>query len=413
MDLPSLLSDLLIVGRSDHQIVKRHDCGYAPERRLCTKPQGRTVLMTPSPCTSPRSLLVAAATLLFLSACNDASAPEEHIIEGVDFNVLFAEPSGAEIDAIADEWSTRDVSAQNHQQETFSDLTIGGIDARLSVFSHTVGGVLHYGAVLVPAGAQPGSLPVLIYAHGGDGGIDVDETVSLLPLLLGSDLQDFVFVAPSFRAEPLIFEETTYQSGGPPSPWDRDVDDALALINVVAADVPEADIDRIGVVGFSRGACVAMLMAERDPRIDVVVEFFGPTDFFGPFVQDVVEEALLGSPRDLPGLEFLNSQFIQPLKTGALTIADVRPELIRRSPVYFADRLPQLQVHHGTADQTVPVGEAERLIDVMLGLGRGSPDFEWYLYEGGGHSPLLPGAIDRARDFLGRLAPLMTAIQAP
>jgi pimeloyl-ACP methyl ester carboxylesterase len=345
--------------------------------------------------TNPLSLLAAAATLLFLSACDDATEPEDRIVEGVDFSLLFAEPSQAEIDAIADEWLTRDVSAQDYQEVASSDLTIGEIDVRLSVVSHTVGGVLHYGAILVPAGAQPASLPVLVYTHGGDGGINVDETLSLLPFLLGSDLQDFVFVAPSFRAEPLIFEGTTYQSGGPASPWDRDIDDALALINVVVETIPEADLDHIGVVGFSRGACVGLLMAERDPQIDVVVE------------------ALLGSLRDLPALDFLNDEYIQPLKNGELTIADVRPELIRRSPVYFAERLPQLQVHHGLADGVVPVGEAMRLIAVMQGLGRGEPEFESYLYVGGGHDPLLPGAIGRTRDFLSRLVSLMIAIQSP
>lgn len=367
--------------------------------------------MTTRRWTSPSCRVVVAATLLFLSACDDASGPEDRIIEGVDFSVLFAEPSQAEIDAISDEWSTRDVSAQNHQEVASANLNIGGIDARLSIVSHTVDGVLHYGAILVPDGAQPGSLPILVYTHGGDGGVDVDETLLLLPFLLGSDLQDFVFVAPSFRAEPLVFDGTAYQSGGPPSPWDRDVDDALALINVVTARIPEADSDRIGVIGLSRGACVGLLMAERETEIDVVVEFFGPTDFFGPFVKDVVEEALLGSLRDLPALDFLNDEYIQPLKNGELTIADVRPELIRRSPVYFAERLPQLQVHHGMADAVVPVGEATRLINVMQGLGRGEPEFEYYLYVGGGHDPLLPGAIDRARAFLRRLvAPLIALL---
>ncbi|UCC81498.1 MAG: dienelactone hydrolase family protein [Gemmatimonadota bacterium] len=356
------------------------------------------------------SLSVAAATLLVLSACDDATGPEDHIVEGVNLTLLFAEPSQAEIDAVADEWSSRDVSAQDYQVVASADLNVGEVDVQVRVVSHTVDGVVHYGAIMVPAGAQPGSLPVLVYAHGGDGGVNIDETLGLLPLLLASDVQSFVFVAPSFRAEPLVFEGMTYLSGGPPSPWDRDVDDALAMLNVVAATVPEADAERIGVVGFSRGACVGLLMAERQPQIDVVVEFFGPTDFFGPFVQEVVEEALRGSLRDLPALEFLNDQFIQPLKNGVLTIGDVRPELIRRSPVYFAERLPQLQVHHGTADETVPVGEAQRLIDVMVLLGRGEPDFEWYLYEGGGHSPLLPGAIDRTRAFLSRIvSPMLLA----
>ncbi len=92
----------------------------------------------------------------------------------------------------------------------------------------------------------------------------------------------------------------------------------------------------------------------------------------------------------------------------------MRPELVRRSPVYFADRLPDLQIHHGTADEVVPVGEAERLIEVMVALGRGEPDFESYLYPGGTHNPLtLSGSIPRSQSFLGRLlapGPVLLAV---
>ena len=145
-------------------------------------------------------------------------------------------------------------------------------------------------------------------------------------------------------------------------------------------------------------------MAVRDRRIDAVVEFFGPTDFFGPFVRGVVEDALRGRPRDLPGLTYLDAQFIQPLQRGELTIQDVRPELIRRSAVYFVDRLPQVQVHHGTADSIVPVSQAQSLIDAMRAAGRTAPAFEFYLYPGGGLDPIsLVGSLDRTVLFLGRV----------
>jgi hypothetical protein len=61
--------------------------------------------MTKRRCTGLGGLLVTAATLLLLSACDDATEPEDRIIEGVDFSVLFAEPSQAEIDAVANEWA--------------------------------------------------------------------------------------------------------------------------------------------------------------------------------------------------------------------------------------------------------------------------------------------------------------------
>jgi len=359
-----------------------------------------------------RSFQVLAAALVaaaLLSGCGDSSTePGDHIVEGVNLTQLFAEPTSAETEAILASWRIRNVAAQNVEVVTTSQVTIGTTQTTVTVVSHVVGGVKHYGAIMEPEGAAAASLPVLMYLHGGDSGIDIDELLPLLPVILGDMADDFVLVAPSFRSEPLVFDSDLYVSEGPPSPWDRDVDDALALLNVVFSGVaPAADPARIAVAGFSRGACVGLLMAERDPRIDMAVEFFGPTDFFGPFVQEVTEEALLGTLRDLPGLEFLNDEYIQPLKNGDLTIAEVRTQMVRRSPVYYADRLPQLQVHHGSDDETVPVGEGERLIEVMVGLGRGAPEFEGYIYEGGTHHPLtLTGSIERTQTFLSRLIPV-------
>lgn len=361
---------------------------------------------------SKRSALRSAGTalLLLLSACGDSAGPEDRIVAGVDLAELFAPPTPSEIAQIADEWSGRDVSVQGLDVVQTSAVIVGGTEDTVRIVSHTVDGVTHFGAILAPTGALAGSLPIVVIAHGGDNGIDVDDALLLLSFAFGGGQDNYVFVAPSFRSEPLVFQGTEYRSGGEPSPWDRDVDDALALLNAAIAITPAADADRIGVLGLSRGASVGLLMAIRDPRIDVVVEFFGPTDFFGPFVQEVVEEALLGMPRDLPGLAYLDSRFIQPLKNGELAIDDVRSELVRRSPVYYADRLPQLQVHHGTADAVVPVGEAERLIEVMSALGRGEPEFEAYLYSSGGHDPLtLQGSIGRTVDFLGRLLSVSTS----
>ena len=342
--------------------------------------------------------------LIAAAACGDPTgtgSTGDPDAEAVDLALLFAPPTADEIALVAADWETRGVSAQDVSMVT--SVAVGS-DATVSIVSHDVGGVTHYGAVRVPTGGAAGSLPVVVVAHEGDAGVAVDAVLGLLEFGLGSSVNEYVVVIPSFRSEPLTFQGETYQSGGEPSPWDRDVDDALALLNVVLGTTPEADTDRIGVLGFSRGACVALLMAIRDARISVVVEFFGPTDFFGSFVQGIVEDALDGMPRDLPGVDYLNTRFIQPLAEGNVTIEEVRLELVRRSPVYYADRLPDVQVHHGTADGIVPVGEAERLIDVMEGLGRGVPAFESYIYQGGGHNPLLlPGSIERTVAFIGRL----------
>jgi len=356
-----------------------------------------------------------ALLVLSVSACSDASGPNDRIVAGVDLDELFAPPTSAEVAAVRDAWSSRDVSAREVEIVASDTVRVGfAAEATVRVVAHTVGGVRHYGAVAAPLGATPASLPLLVVGHGGDGGIDLDQALFLLGYGLSDAVDDFVLVVPAFRSEPLVFQGTRYQSGGDPSPWDRDVDDALALLNAAIAITPEADSNRIGALGLSRGGGVALLMAIRDPRIDAVVEFFGPTDFFGTFVQDVVEEALRGMPRNLPGLAYLDAQFIQPLKRGELTIQDVRPELIRRSPVYFADRLPQVQLHHGTADSIVPVSQAQRLIEVMQQANRQPPGFEYFLYPGGGHDPItLVGSLERTVAFLRRTLGILVSATRP
>jgi dipeptidyl aminopeptidase/acylaminoacyl peptidase len=338
------------------------------------------------------------------TACQDATGPGDHPDEGVDLSLLFAAPTAAEVDAILADWSERDIRAEEVLELARADLPYGSQGLRVRIVSHRVGEVEHIGAIATPVGADSASLPVLVYSHGGDQGVSLDLTALVLPLLFQEELDRFAFVIPSFRSESLVFDGVEYLSGGEPSPWDRDVDDALSLLEVALATTPEADGNHIGVLGFSRGADVALLMAIRDPRIDGVVDFFGPTDFFGAFARGVVEDALQGTVRDLPGVPFLNQTFLQPLQRGELSIAQVRSELLRRSPVYFAHRLPDLQVHHGSADDVVPVGESARLAEVMRGLGRTEPGFELFIYEGGAHDPLsLSGSLPRARAFLGRV----------
>lgn len=343
-------------------------------------------------------LLVCSAAV----ACDDPVQPESRVVAGVDLDVLFAEPTSAELEAVEADWATRAPAATDVMVEKDTLVTVGALELRVRVVSHEVDGLTHYGAVLTEVGVA-GPAPLLVYAHGGDDGVDVDDVLLTLPFV-GDAAAGSVWVVPSFRAETLSFGVSSWTSDGPPSPWDRDVDDALSLVEVALQIEPAADAERMGVLGFSRGAAVGMLMGIRDPRIDRVVEFFGPTDFFGPFVQEVVAEALRGDPRPLPGLPYLDQTLLQPLAAGALGIPAVRAELVRRSAVLFAERLPVLQLHHGRDDQVVAVGQAESLIATMKTIGRVEPDFEAFLYAGGTHNLLtLTGAIPRAVAFLEAL----------
>jgi dipeptidyl aminopeptidase/acylaminoacyl peptidase len=344
-----------------------------------------------------RHTLVLFPVALLLAACSDSTAPRGTT---VDVAALFAAPSPGEVAAIRAEWAGRTTAAVDVREELSTPFAIGPSAGRLRVLSHLVDGQRHVGAVVAPADAAPGSLPVLVYAHGGDAGVSVDE-LGLLFLGLGAQADDYVWVVPAFRAEPLRVGTQVFTAQGPASPWDRDVDDALSLLSVVVAQEPAADPERVAVLGLSRGAGVGLLMGARDPRIDAVVAFFGPTDFFDPWTQDIVEDALDGRPRDLPGLSWLDAQFIQPLRRGERTTAEVRRELVRRSVVLFASSLPAVQLHHGTADAVVSISQAQRLDAVMRGLGRSAPGYAYFSYPGAGHNPFeMIGSTGRAASFI-------------
>ena len=319
-----------------------------------------------------------------------------------ELDVLFAPPTAGEVEAVRADWATRDISPAEVTVELTEAYPLHRTPATLRVVSHGVAGARHYGAILAPDSAAAGSLPILLYLHGGDNGVEVDD-IDFVSFTLGELRDSFVYVIPSFRSEPLEYGDSIWVSTGPGGHWDYDVDDALALLNVTLETTPQAKPEGLSVIGGSRGAGVALLAGIRDERIRNIVALFGPTDFFDDWVRDIVREAVMGFPRDVTGVAHLDSTFIQPYLRGETALADARLELVRRSSVLFAEDLPAVQLHHGDVDETVSVSQAHSLIRVMEALGREPPEFEAFIYEGAGHEVLgLGGAIPRAVEFLRR-----------
>ena len=353
-----------------------------------------------------RRRLLAVLLLGMLVGCDQAGDPVEPVVDAIDIETklddLFAPPTTTEVEAVRADWARRDISAAEVTIELTESYPLSGTPATLRIVSHRVGEVLHYGAILAPDSAAPGSLPILMYLHGGDSGVEVDE-IALVLFALGELRDNFVYVIPSFRSESLEYEDREWVSTGPGGHWDYDVDDALALLNVALELTPQARVEGLSFVGGSRGAGVALLAGIRDERIENIVALFGPTDFFDDWVREIAREAAMGSPRDLTGVAHIDTTFIQPYMRGEIDLAEVRLELVRRSSVLFAEDLPAVQLHHGDADETVVVSQAHSLIRAMEALGREPPEFEAFIYEGGGHDIFaLRGAIPRAVDFLRR-----------
>ncbi len=319
-------------------------------------------------------------------------------------DVLFAPPEEAELSAVRADWATRDVSPAGGTVEFEEPFSMGGSPTTLRIVSHQVAGVRHFGAIVVPRGAGTDRLPILVFAHGGDGGVSVESTLLILTITLGEMRDDFIYLIPSYRDEPLEYGERAWTSEGPASPWDRDADDSMALVSLAMETIPEASTDRYVVVGASRGGGVAMLMGIRDARIAGVITFFGPTDFQNEWARDIASLLVRGVTVDLPGVEYLRANYLVPWWAGEITLQDARLALIRRSAVFFAEDMPPLQVHHGDMDGVVSVTQAESMIRAMEEIGRGAPEFEAFIYPGGTHDiTSIPAAIPRGLEFLRRI----------
>jgi len=320
-----------------------------------------------------------------------------------ELEMLFQPPRATEILAVKTDWAARSPAAQDVAVEFEETISLGGGSAgSLRIVSHTLDGGTHYGAVLVPEAVGDRQVPVLVYLHGGDGGVGLSE-LQLAGANIGAIRDSFVYVIPSFRGESFSYGGQVWTSTAQQSPWDRDVDDSIALLDAAIQLAPQASPTDINLLGFSRGAGVALLWGAREDRVARIAAFFGPTNFFDPWVKEIVRQTALRNPPPVVGIPALDTLIIQPYIRGDISTAETRIELVRRSGFLFAQDLPQVQLHHGTADFVVPVSQAYALIDAMDELGRGVPDFEAFIYQDGGHDPFsLVDALPRTVDFLSR-----------
>ncbi len=172
---------------------------------------------------------------------------------------------------------------------------------------------------------EPGKYPVAVVLH-GSGGMAVGGFMfrNLARELAG---RGYLVVLPHYfdRTGTTIADMTTMVEKFPV--WIKTVADASSY----ALDLPNAQPDRVALVGFSLGSYLSLSASTFDPRVKVVVDYFG-------------------------GL----------------------PDLLRLR----ADRLPPTLILHGDADRIVPISEARKLESL---LEAHHIPFEKKIYEGAGH----------------------------
>ena len=302
----------------------------------------------------------------------------------------YAPPSAAEIARVEAAWAARDLSPRDVRVEDSFRLTDADAVFDVEVISHLVHGSRHYGAILAPAQAPPHGCAVLLEVKGVSWNFSPLEVPrgSTAVRILGGDASRFVILLPGLRGETLEANGRRYTSEGDPAEtWDGAADDAIAFLDVALARAAAADPARISVFGRSRGGTVALLVGERDPRVERVLAWSAPSGWIegmpshGVTQREIVAEGLRArsAPNEIGGQSVRT--FLRKAEDGE-TLERVRDRLIASSPEYFVRRLPRTQAHWGADDPIVEPANARR---IQAAAASAAAPVEVLVHPEGGH----------------------------
>ncbi len=139
-------------------------------------------------------------------------------------------------------------------------------------------------------------------------------------------------------------------------------EDVTAALNFLISH-PRVDPERIGLLGYSKGGMLSLLIASQDPSIRAVVSYYPLADF---------EEWL-----DLERYSFPRALFIRGIRRYVMkelqvsTWAEALPMLRVASPIHQVEHImaPVLLLH-GERDSTAPLEQVQRLQQKARSLGK-------------------------------------------
>jgi dipeptidyl aminopeptidase/acylaminoacyl peptidase len=247
--------------------------------------------------------------------------------------------------------------------------------------------VRFYTYTFVPKNRKSGEkLPMLILPHGG---VHADFTTYHAHILREMLQQGYVVVAPEYRGSTGygqgFYELIDY--GG------REVDDCHAAAQWALETFDFVDRSRVGLVGWSHGGLIVLMMAFQHPKDYQCV-------YAGMPVSDLVQRMGYST-------EGYRRLFSAPYHIGKTASEDMA-EYQKRSPAWHAKELETpLLIHTNTNDEDVRYVEVQHLIEALKAEGK---KFEYKVFEDvpGGHSadrldtPFARNARKDIYGFLGR-----------
>lgn len=303
------------------------------------------------------------------------SCREDEVLQGIDKTALFTPPTQEEIEAVKEGWKNRDLSVKGFRVEQTIHLWENG--PLLQFVSFLVGNDREHGALIIPKASKP--LPVYLFLNGYSNDNPINQNNLVINTSQTAAIP-FVYAIPALRGQTLVLNvngkeyEAPRSEGRHSDAFDGAADDAIAFLNVIDAHFPQADANQTAARGGSRGGTVALLMAERDERVQLAIGVAFPTDLV----------ALTAKHQNDPTYK---DQFLRDLVDGSKSVFETRQKMIASSPVFFCESLPKTQIHYGSEDKITPVEQGDLLNNRLKELGL-EGKLEFHIYQGRSHTDI-------------------------
>lgn len=273
------------------------------------------------------------------------------------------------------------IAAMRQRQYPGSDIVIEeelepGANYRRYYAYYLSEGLKIYALLTVPNGERPATgWPVIVFNHGyipPDVYRTTQRYVAYVDWLARSG---YIVLRTDYRGHDQSEGEATGAYGSPGYVVD--------VLNAVASlkRFPEADPDRIGMWGHSMGGYLTLrsMVIASDIKAGVI---------WAGVVAPYPDLFARGTARSTPGVSgtpFPGGRGWRSTWAAMYGTPEENPEFWNgvSSNFYLADISGPIQLHHGTADESVPLAASQTLYDQMLTAGK---TVEFYTYEGDNHN---------------------------
>jgi fermentation-respiration switch protein FrsA (DUF1100 family) len=291
------------------------------------------------------------------------------------------------------------IEAMRQREYPGSDLVIErelepGVNYRRYYASYLSEGLKIYALLTVPDGERPaGGWPAIVFNHGFIPPEVYRTTERYVAYVDRLAQAQYIVLRSDYRGHDQSEGEATGAYGSPG--YVIDVLNAVATLR----RYPEADPARIGMWGHSMGGYLTLRSMVIDPGIRAGVIWAGVVapypDLFARGPRPTPDATSLAA---FPGRGRWRTQWLELYGTP-----EENPAFWNgiSANAFLADLSGPIQLHHGTADESVPPAASQTLYDEMTEMAL---PVEFYTYEGDNHNlaGFFSTAMNRTLEFFDR-----------